>query len=99
MSQRKGVVGSDNYRAEQAARNRFARQMLDTLGINLRRDMVALGLDDEPGDGRRIDHETIAARASRQRRMERGEPCAAFVLEAYQCRLRIIRTRKHGLPA
>jgi hypothetical protein len=47
----------------------------------------------------RIEHEKIAERASRQRRMEHGEPCAAFVLVAYQCRLRILRTRKHGLPA
>lgn len=50
-------------------------------------------------NGRRIEHEALAARASRQRRLERGEPCAAFVLAAYKGRLRIIRTRKHGLPA
>lgn len=49
--------------------------------------------------GRRIEHEAIAARASRQRRMELRLPCAAFVLEAYQSRLRIMRTRKFGLPS
>lgn len=39
--------------------------------------------------GVRFEHETIAARASRQRRLELGQPCAGVVLDAWRYRLRM----------
>lgn len=45
--------------------------------------------------GPRREHEAIAANAIRWRRIQNGEPCAAYVLAAWHERLRIARTVKH----
>lgn len=42
--------------------------------------------------GPRREHEAIAANAIRWRRIENGEPCAAYVLDAWRQRERIRRT-------
>jgi hypothetical protein len=41
--------------------------------------------------GQRIEHEQLAAQASRQRRLENGEPPAQWVLDAWRQRRRLAR--------
>lgn len=45
--------------------------------------------------GPRREHEAIAANAIRWRRIENGEPCAAYVLDAWRQRQRIAHAMKH----
>lgn len=44
--------------------------------------------------GPRREHEAIAANAIRWRRIENGEPCAAYVLDAWRQKQRIARVAK-----
>jgi hypothetical protein len=44
--------------------------------------------------GTHREHEATAARASRERRLERGEPCAAYVLDQWRKGRRIARVAK-----
>lgn len=46
--------------------------------------------------GPRREHEAIAANAIRWRRIENGEPCAAYVLEAWRQKQRIAKAAKKG---
>lgn len=44
--------------------------------------------------GPRREHEAIAANAIRWRRIQNGEPCAAYVLDAWRQRQRIAKTQR-----
>lgn len=45
----------------------------------------------------RREHEAIAANAIRWRRIENGEPCAAYVLDAWRQQMRIAKAVKNKI--